>query len=409
MLYFKNVELSEIYHVSEGAVRRWIEGARQGRLDLQLYEHNGRDHIANTAKNKRIIEGLIARNKKFSKAHKVTTPNSVFYSLYTPRQIIDIAVNLDMHREIPLQYDYFGEGAQWFDAYSHRLWEEQEANALTATVDLLGANADNLRSLLGGYERVNVIDIGVGNGLPVKELLTHLAYDEDILGRYIGIDISADMLKVAEQNLNSWLQGIEFEGHVRDITFERFDDLLINEDPSTTANIVLLLGGTINNFKWPDEVLRVIYHSMGRNSLLVTARKLDTPDSRRYFDFHAGQELPRLSRNHTLMLSHLGINESMYEVEQGYDDEKHMRFIKIILKVDLVINFTINNKKRPVYIQRGESILLWRAWHQNTFEVIEQLRNNGFTLEATCTTPDESFLLTISRARRESLPSLKAT
>ena len=63
--YFKNTELAKIYNVSEKSVRNWIQAARSGKLDLQLYEHNGRLAIANITKNTETIKKLAENGKKY--------------------------------------------------------------------------------------------------------------------------------------------------------------------------------------------------------------------------------------------------------------------------------------------------------------------------------------------------------
>lgn len=398
MLYFKNVELAKLYAISEGTVRRWIAATKSGELDLQLYEHNSMVHVANTTKNKTIMDALVAKGKKHANGRwrKTITPSEEFYKLYDKRQVVDIISHIDIHREVPVQYDYFSEGADFWNSYMERMRAEAKGNTLTATVELLESNFSNLDRLLEGYEKVNVIDIGVANGYPVKGLLTHFLYDNPILNRYIGIDISKQMLDATEQNVRDWFEGsVNFEGHVRDISYQRFDDLLIEEDPATTLNLVLLFGGTINNFRSPDEVLRVIYHSMGKNSLFITSRKLDSSAARRYFDFYAESSLPRLPLYLELMLKRLNLDESFYEVRRGYNEKMRARYIGIELKVDLTFDFIVSGAHRYVSLNRGDMLLLWRAWHQTSQEAITQLDNNGFLLCEASASQDQKFLLTI--------------
>lgn len=399
MRYFKNVELANLYTVSEGTVRRWINAAQSGKLDLQLYEHNSKWHVANTTKNTQLIEDLVAKGKKHSNTrwHRMVEPTSDFYKLYNKRQIADIITNIDIHREIPLQYDYFGDGAKWWDKYAHRLWNEEEENSLTAATELLRANFDNLRRAVEQYEHVNVVDLCLGNALPVKELLTHLLYDEGTLARYIGIDISKQMLGISQKNIDKWFEGkVRTEGHIRDITYERFDDLLIDEDPETTVNVVLLLGGTLQNFRSQDEVLNTIHNSVGRNAIFITSTKLDTPESRRYFDAVIEPELPRLILGLDRLLETIGIEPSFYDVEQGYDETKHMRYNRVRFKFDITIKFNLDGKERLVLIRRGETLLLWRYWHHNVHEYINLLDSHGFTLLDASLTNDQQFILTVS-------------
>lgn len=413
MQYFKNVELTRLYPVSEAAVRKWIEGARAGKLELQLYEDNGKSHIANTTKNQRLIEELVARGKKYknSRGHKVVTPKPEFYELYSQKQIFDIISNIEVHRELPLQYSYFNGGVSYWDEYAKRLWEEEGQNTLRATIDLLRSSFGSIDSLIEGFERVNVIDVGVGNGLPIKDFLAHLLYDQAVLGRYIGIDTSEGMLQLVQRNMKEWFEDrIHFEGHTRDITYERFDDLLVRETlrggSDRTLNIVLMVGGTLNNLRSPNDALRTIYNSMGRDDILLTTTKLDSEEARRYFDFSAGEDLPRLAPLDALQLSFLNINEAFYDVEQGYNEAEKARTIRIKLKVDLTILFKSGMGERQIELHKGETLLLWRAWHQDTLGVIKQLDRNGLALLHASTTRDRQYVLTVSGVNRALAPSL---
>src|SRR5882724_9098521 len=108
MLYFKNRELAETYHVSDRTIRNWIEETKQGKLKLTLHEQDGKVCIANTTKNLGVIEELVAARKKFRPHHtfKVITPKPAFYKLYNQGQIYDIVSSLEIHHEIPRQYNY---------------------------------------------------------------------------------------------------------------------------------------------------------------------------------------------------------------------------------------------------------------------------------------------------------------
>lgn len=206
MLYFKHTELSEKFKVSISTVHNWIALTKEGKLDLSLYEDGKVTRIVNDPSNLIKIEALVEQNKKFRNVryHKTAEPTKDFYELYTRKQILDIITNLDTHREIPRQYNYFDKGAVNWDEHSQNRWNEDAPNLLKSTVELMDANMGAIDKLLQGYSRVNVIDIGPGNALPVKELLAHLV-ERGLLHRYIAVDISEEMLHIAKKNINEWL------------------------------------------------------------------------------------------------------------------------------------------------------------------------------------------------------------
>ncbi|HSX29593.1 MAG TPA: L-histidine N(alpha)-methyltransferase [Candidatus Saccharimonadales bacterium] len=405
MKYFKNTELAKLYNISEKSVRNWIDAAEADKLGLELYEEKGKHYIANTSKNTSLVEQLVQKGKKYknTRGYKKIKPSEKFYTTYNAREIFDIISNLDIHREIPHQYNYFKEGAVYWDLYTHRLAEENTPNSLAYNLQLLDFNSDFMTELLADFERINVIDIGPGNSMPVKKLLETLL-DRGVLNRYIALDISDDMLKIAEQNVMDWFgKDFPYEGYIRDVKYDRFTDLLMQDSfgEQSTSNLVLFLGDTISNFRDSDHALTTIHDSMGKNDLLIFSGKLDTEKSRRYFDFTIDSNNPQLSFRGKAMVDMLNIDRSFYEVEQSFDDKKMERQRRIRLNVALTIEFEIGGKPRSVELNKGESILIWRARHRNTIEIIKEFDHNNFDLQQTTETKDQQYLQIIARIKTD--------
>lgn len=400
MKYFRNTELAKIYNVSEKSVRNWIQAAEEERLDLRLYDHNGKRYIANTAKNTATIEELVERGKKYknSRSFKTLKPSEKFYKLYSPKQVIDIISNLDTYRESPVQYTYFNSGAKRWDDYTRHLLEEDASNALSNTVNLLEINTGYLDELVKDYASVNIIDLGVGNALPVRGLIKHFL-ENGQLKRYIGIDISQELLDIAKQNIHDWFDGeVRFEGHIRDIVYERFDDLLVSEafgaDAGSTINLVLFLGGTLANFREPDHTLATIHDSMGKNDLLFFTKKLDNEKSRRFFELATPG-----NQAIDLVLELLNIDKSYYTLDQLFDENKKAREVYARLDIALAIEFELSGQKRIIEFNKGDRILLWRARHQSAIEVIEQFDRNSLELMQATRSKDQTYILTISKLK----------
>ncbi|HJQ08653.1 MAG TPA: class I SAM-dependent methyltransferase [Candidatus Saccharimonadales bacterium] len=388
-------------------VLNWIEAAKQGKLDLTLHTQNNKAYVANTARNIATIKKLVTERKKYrnSRGFKTVTPRPEFYELYDEQQILDIISNLDVYHEIPRQYNYFDGGADYWDKYAQKMAVEDMPNTLTRTIKLLDMNKSYIDNLFAGRKRVNVVDIGVGNALPVKDFLAYLL-EQGVMNRYIGLDISAIMLQIARRNIKEWFgDKVPFEGYELDINYDRFANLLANEyirrDSKDTINVLLLLGGTLVNLRAPDGALRVIHASMGRNDVLLHTQKLDTENSRRYFNFSLEPGKSPLSPNYRFIVDLLNIDESFYDTEMGFDEEKRQRYIRIRLKVALTLKFEFNEGERSVDLNKDDAILLWRAWHQNAFDVIEQFKRNDFHPLQISQTEDKEYILTISRIKSE--------
>lgn len=417
MLYFKHLDLVNNYHVSLKTVHNWIDAAKQGKLDLSLYKQGNRTYIANSPSNVAIIERLAKEGKKYrnTRHHKVVTPKPEFYELYSRKQILDIITNLNTHQEIPRQYNYFDGGAANWDRFATHMWEEKTPNLLRSTIDLIHTNLGAIDLLLETCERVNVIDIGPGNALPIRELLEHLL-ERGKLHRYIAIDISESMLRIAERNIKKWFgDRLKFEGYVKDITYERFDDLLVddmlNEDANKTINLALLLGATPMNFQSPYDIVKVICKSLGHSDLLIYTDKPDTEAERVSFEVNTDPD-PRasaLSSKYSFIFDLLNIDESLYDVEMGYNEKSRVRYIRVRLKVALTITFEFREGRRDVDLNKGDTILLWRVWHMSALEIISEFEKVGFMLLQASMTKDREYILTISGVDTKSSLSLKQT
>jgi len=405
MIYFKQDEIAETYHVSVKTVANWIRDAKAGKLNFELVTEGSKSWIANTTSNIELIEHLVEKRRKFrnSNGFKSIAPKPEFYKLYSQQQIFDISSSLDIYHEIPLDYAYFDGGASYWDEYVQRLADEKVPNFLTSTISQLKANQGYIDDLVSRYKRVNVIDIGPGNALPVRDLLQHLL-DQDKLGRYIALDISPSILKVAERNIKSWFGGkVAFEGHELDINYDRFTHLLadetLGEGSKDVVNVVLALGGGFSNMRAPDDAFKTIRNSINRQDLLIYNLKLDSKRSRQYFDLGIRTKSTPLDAHKKMLVDLLNIDESLYDVEIGYDGQHRERFMSITLKVALAITFSFEKGDRVIEFNKNDSILVWRYWHQSAQEVITQLTHNDFDVLQTSQTEDKDYLLTVSRVK----------
>jgi SAM-dependent methyltransferase len=384
-------------------VRNWVQAAQDGKLDLQLFEQNGKLCVANTTKNTTLIQNLVEKGKKYKnrRGFRVVTPTKEFYDSYNQQQILDIISNLSIHNEIPTQYTYVDGAAKYWDDYANRLNTEQTPNILTKTVELLDVAGPNIDRLVDEHRKVNVVDLGPGNGLPIRSTLARLL-SLGKLNRYIAIDGSKEMLEILEDNIRKWFgDAVKFEGYVRDFSYERFDDLFVDDykiKDAVPVNLVCLIGGTLSNFRSPERALHSINSSLGLDDLFIYTGYLDTPNSRRYFDFNTSR--PNQKLRSELILGLLNIHESFYEIEQIYDEAKKARSGSFRLKIDLSIKFELGNGGvRYVELQKNTPILLWRHWHNSSTDLIEQFDKNGFDLMLATKTRSQEYLLLASKIK----------
>lgn len=403
--YYTNNELAKLYGVSRQSVSKWGESVRKGKLNLDMIDVEGQSYIRNTPKNNSRIEAMVRERKKFlnTRSLKVVSPTTDFYKLYTPEQITDIIANIRVHHEIPRQYSYIDEGASYWDSYATQLFNDKEAhNPSRSTEQLMLLNRAYLDGLLDKYKKVNIVDIGPGNGQPVKSLMSHLL-DNGVLGSYTAIDISPEMLELAHKNIKRWFgDKVDFVADLRDVNYERFRDLLMTDSPDErTVNLVLFFGGTLHNLRSIDEALRTIYHSMAPPDILICPLKLDTVATRQNFHFIDGSKMQPLPQQYKLLVDLLGIEPELYDVEMGFDEAIKARYLQLRLKVALTVNFQLNGKIHKISLNKDDTLLVWRYWHQTALEIVTQFEHNGFGILQTSQTEDHDCMLTICDIKPE--------
>lgn len=257
------------------------------------------------------------------------------------------------------------------------------------------------------YKKVNVVDIGPGNGAPVRNLLEFLT-SKNLLRKYIAIDFSPDILKITERNLKAWL-GTDFpyEYHIRDISNESFQELLFtnthlpNTEEEHCINLILFLGSTIEIQKDYDQSLKTIRNSMGKNDIFILGQVLDNPRSRNRLGFNSDDKSSENSdlEQEQMVLELLNINESFYEVERFYSEAEKSRIIQIRLLVDLEINIKTSNFEKKLTLSSGDYVVIYRHSHHSSLEVITRMSSLGFDLVKATTTLDGEQLIATSKIK----------
>ncbi len=409
MYYFKNSEIAETYHVSVKTVSNWINAAKNGKLNISLYDVENKSYVANTARNMAILKNLAQERRKYrnTRSYKEITPTPEFYELFSRRQVVAIINSLELHRELPRQFTYMGDGAEAWNKYSIKLANSsQRDNSLLNTIELLRENHTAISTILQDYDKIDVVDLGVGNAIPVKDLLDRLLR-QDSLGRYVAVDVSSSMIEIAKRNIAKWFGGkIDFVSEVKDITYDRMDEILatnIYRSPSDCkiANLILLLGGTINNSMSTENTLRMIRSGMSANDIFVTAFKLDTPNSRRYFDYNVGPEIRKLSSMYDNIFNLMNLFKVDFALEADYDPIKRMRYERIRLNEDLSIKFICDKREHIVNFNKNDTILLLRIWHKSSIELLNEFDRCGLEILHAAITNDGEYLLQVHRVKQE--------
>ncbi|HYH74483.1 MAG TPA: L-histidine N(alpha)-methyltransferase [Candidatus Saccharimonadales bacterium] len=410
MKYFKNAELVRLYSVSDKSVRNWIQAAESGKVDLELYVDGDKTYIADTVRNETLLEEFTSRAKKYrnSQSHRKLTALPGFYQIFTDKQIIDIVTSLDVQREIPPQYPYHGPGAVSWSSYLHKLYNARAKNILTNTIDLVNLATPYIHDVMGDHKKLNVVDLGAGNGLAAKDLISNLLTSGK-LHTYFAVDNSPGLLGITGHNMQTWFKGqVTAQTLIKDLTYERVIEASYGTKDGETGNIFLFLGGLINNFREPLQILHTIHDSMTSDDILLTSLKLDTKTSRRFFDVSIDStDKTKLPDHDRIVLDLLGIEPDIYEIEQFFDRNEMKRQVRVKLKVAVTLYIKNNLIDKVLRFEKGESILLWRSWHYTAESLIDQFKQAGFVTMQASKSKDEEAVLLISKVQAVDRPKLQ--
>jgi SAM-dependent methyltransferase len=329
----------------------------------------------------------------------VVAPIDTFYESYTPPQIQDIIRSLKEDQETPLEYTYIDGGAQVWDEYAKQQQRDNAANILGATVAFLELNAAPIEKAVEENTQLQVVDLGPGNGLPVRKMLQRMLENGRPIS-YVPIDISPDILTLVVKNMDEWFgqDTLPVRPFVKDITCEGFGkDVSVKEVDEDVANLVMLLGGTLANFKSPSGLLKNIQSNLKQDDLFVYTGYLDTSHNRG--QLHHYQQQPNKAPTRAgLILKYLGITESMYEVSQQFDEEERARTVNIIPNTDIHIEFDLPEGVHYVKLENDVPILIGRHRHWTMPELIGLFESCGLDVMHATKSNDRNFVMLAAKA-----------
>jgi hypothetical protein len=405
MKYFRVRELVALHSVSEKTIRNWIDAARNKRLALELCLVGGRTYIQDNEHNHAVLEELVHQGRKYKnkRSRRLIKPRPEFYQTFSPEQVHDIINELDKYRLLPAKYKYFGEGGLYWGEYLKELSKDGKPNLVTNTTEVLNLNLDCLDAQTRAYRHVNIVNLCVGNSISLCPVLKHFN-NTGKLRRFITVDLSPTMLDISAATVNEVLGSqIETEKYIRDLSHERFGDILVSDsfgsDGSETINLIFLIAGPLVNFNDPQDFLKNAYGSMRKEDLLITTTKRDTESTRSFFNFDLKDSSGYLNPQDGLLFKMLNIDEAFFEVKRTYDEVKHLRSIYAILNRDLSLSFEMDNFSQAIELEQGQALPIWWSWHHTDEDLIRRFTTAGFEIKHLTRSLDNQLNMLIAHIR----------
>lgn len=314
--------------------------------------------------------------------------------MLTRKQEFELITAIKGRGEIPLKFAYLGDGAKNWDTIAKHRSSKEGINTTEAIL-----LKKKVKTFLDSYKekkKINIIDIGCGNGIPVYPILEELE-KQNINFKYVPIDISAELLNIATKNIKSKFKNIECKPFQLDFELGNFSEIIYDLKKDGSANLLLFLGSTLGN------------HS-DRNRVLTNFR--DSMTSEDYFIL--GVELTNFSKINKILPHYkgkivddfvyfipekIGINRKNTIYDVSWNERKNQIEVRMILKKD--INVKIGSEK--FRLEKDEQILLAISVKFTEWTTTKLLSDVGFRTELLTTIEDRGYLLSMVQPTRYSV------
>jgi uncharacterized SAM-dependent methyltransferase len=374
--YYKSrVEVANEFKISEGTVRNWIKRTVAKELNLELVIVKDKYLIVRNLKNHAIMEKLAQDGQKFKPLENrevIIVPESSCKHL-TIEQKTSLIVNLEVDKSISQKFNYLNHGSEYWNAlYKTSLEEGTYTMALS---DLyFFENAFNLiNDQFSAFEKINIVDIGIGDGNPVLPLLKKLQALNK-LNSYTGLDISKTMISQASETIKANNINVPCYYHVVDIENQSLQNILYNVKYSTSQTyptLVLFLGGTLTN---QANIIHtgsnVTDGLLPEDRLVITnGFTVDIRDSQKFASKSSDEDRKFVF----WFVESLGLINKFVSYEKGYNQHNQSIELSLILKQDTEIRFT--NPNKALIFNKGDKIKILQN-KRDTFATISKLADD---------------------------------
>ncbi|OIO26992.1 hypothetical protein AUJ14_00820 [Candidatus Micrarchaeota archaeon CG1_02_55_22] len=286
------------------------------------------------------------------------------------RKISEFVTAITGRKEIPLKFEYLGEGA---DRYEKVLDDEDYSDAFN--------EAETIRSLSNNIikatwrTKANLVYVGCGNGMKVLPLLHEFGKTHNPLN-YALLDISPSMLlkayKNTRQNYKSQIIIRCFEWDFEEGNFAYVTDYLKkNGDP---LNLILFLGNTIGNLSDRARILANFRESMSFNDYLLITFHMVPRHPEEAIRVYSSSAITSWL---TTALDNIGIDSTAGTIKVSYD--KKRRQVEFHFNLTRDVSGSLDD--REVNLHKGQKVLLATSHKFSRSEIRSLLNVAGFKIK----------------------------
>jgi len=314
--------------------------------------------------------------------------------MFNRRQEFELITAIKGRGEIPLKFAYLGDGAKHWDSIAKLRFAHGGINGTEGF--LLKKKISTFLDSFGEVKKINVIDIGCGNGVPVFPVLEEMI-KKKINFRYVPIDISQELLNLSIRNVKSKFGNVDCNPFQIDFELGNFSDVVYDLKKGGYSNLLLFLGSTLGNHSDRSRVLTNFRDSMTSDDYLII-----------------GVELTNVSRVNKIMSGYkgkltedflyfipekIGIKRKDTNYEVSWNEKLNQVEMRAILKKSVCVN--IGSEK--FNLEKDERMLVAISVKFTEWTITKLLSDVGFRTELLTTTEDRGYILSMIQPTRYSV------
>lgn len=313
----------------------------------------------------------------------------------TKKQEYELLASISARGEIPTKFIYLVEDGpqRWDRVYRHR----SEGGMSGDEMSLLLAHISSFINVFAGADGVNLIDLGCGNGLPATQILRQLKRHKFDL-TYTAVDISADMMELAVQNICKEFANLTAKK--LHIDFEReslTDDLLSVKQQNNYPNLLVDLGNTLGNHVNAASVLTNFLESMTIDDYLLIGNGLANDYNPQ--KILEGYNVSVVNEIATGPARALGLCNANDDFRFIWNSDKR----RVEGRLRLSRDRTIQLAGQELHLNADEELLVVQSYKFSETTLTKLLSDVGFRTELLTTTKDRSEILTMVQPTRYSV------
>lgn len=314
--------------------------------------------------------------------------------MFTRRQEFELITALKGRGEVPLKFAYLGDGAEnW-----NKIARSRSSGSGINTVEgrLLQKKISSFTSVYAGKKKVNVVDIGCGDGVPAFPVIEELRRSGAAVC-YVPVDISRELLDGASATVKKKFKGISCHPVQLDFEQGNFSDVIYELKKDGSSNLLLFLGSTLGNHSDKQRVLTNFRDSMTADDYLLIGVELTNLSKVSKILPHYKGPLPE---NFVYFVPEkIGMNRKNSVYDVSWNTNLNQVEMKMILKKDQVFHIG----KEKVNFEKDEGILLAVSGKFTEWTITKLLSDVGFRTELLTSTEDRGYILSLIQPTRYSV------